>query len=63
MGRNTVVHGVEFLDPNLVARGVMESYNEFKKIMATARDMMQENRGLPHMESSLQKINSKLIRT
>jgi hypothetical protein len=32
--RNTVIHGGDFIYPNLLARGMMESYEEYTKIMA-----------------------------
>lgn len=33
-----------FLDPNLMVRGAMESYDEYKKVMAVEVDRKQKNR-------------------
>jgi hypothetical protein len=46
---NTIVHGEEFLDPNIVARGAMESFYEYKKVMALEGDQRRRESGVDHL--------------
>jgi len=52
--KNTVVHwGLEFLHPNIVVRGAVESFEEEKKANVKESDQLKETRvGSKKMESS-----------